>query len=73
MENVEIKQYYDFYNNPIAPRTPEHAVYDTNGVTLDHKWEKYESLSADIKYLEDHIENNNLDELAPVPSPGGGG
>lgn len=35
--NIQIKQLTDKQGNRIAPNTPEHSIYDSNGVRLDTK------------------------------------
>lgn len=42
MATVTIKQFQDKSGNKVAGKTPEHAVYDTDGVRLDDKLDKIE-------------------------------
>lgn len=37
MANVKIKQFKNKAKEPVAGLTPEHAIYDKNGVRLDAK------------------------------------
>lgn len=37
MTRVKIKQFKNKAKEPVAGLTPEHAIYDTNGVRLDAK------------------------------------
>lgn len=53
---VQVKQFKDKDGNYIAGKTPEHAVYDTDGVRLDSKLkEMNENIYPRVVMSEDEL------------------